>query len=84
VHYFYKKALYFLSYHGIIIIETRKQQHSEREVKIMTITTREYGKVQLVERNKIDGMKHADRVRVNNAMFDIYTRGNKVVASFTV
>jgi hypothetical protein len=56
----------------------------KERIIIMTITTKEYGRIQLVEKNKIDGMRYTDRVRVNNAVFDIYTRGKKVVASFTV
>jgi hypothetical protein len=56
----------------------------KERIIIMTITTKEYGRIQLVEKNKIDGMRYVDRVRVNNAIFDIYTRGNKTVASFTV
>jgi hypothetical protein len=56
----------------------------KERIRIMTITTKEYGRIQLVEKNKIDGMRYVDRVRVNNAIFDIYTRGNKTVASFTV
>jgi hypothetical protein len=56
----------------------------KERIIIMTITTKEYGKIQLVEKNKIDGMRYIDRVKVNNAVFDIYTRGKKTVASFTV
>jgi very-short-patch-repair endonuclease len=79
---FFQKALAFSAHFGIILLETNKQAHESEVVKMTMINTKEYAMIQLITKNKIDGMRFVKKVLVGSAIFDIYQRGNRIVASF--